>query len=701
MRAQFLKPAILVSIYLGLSPWSSAALAQNADASDLYKRGLAATCANCHGTDGKGVVEGGMPLINNLTSEQMLTQLKAFKSGAREGTIMPQLAKGYSDEQLETLYPIATNGRPQQFIRSIEWGTYDGVLSLDGYDMDKLFPTITASVSNKALTSNVATLTTSSAHGFSVGMDVTITGVDATFNGTYRITTVPLSTTFTYAKTATNVTSTAVSPVGTATSNVIHFVDYNNGVDSPVYAMCDDGTTAYWVTNKVSGTNKMTVLSKPLTGDSVTSETTLFTAGVGSTVSNATMEYVKERIVMCANNKVYEFPINATALPTPIYTAPASTHVYTSITASGPAIYIAGYNGIQSTISKFTLTSTGALPTLTSAITAAELPVGEIVHKISYYLGYMMIGTNKGIRAALVNDQDGSLQYGPLIVETSQPCYDFAMRDRFVWCATGVDGEPGVIRLDLGNEVSFLRFAYCNDLYYPGIAGHKTVGCAFIDGTSRLAFVTEAGSGTGANYLQSATDKVASGYLQTGKIRYSTLEGKVFKFLKSRVDNTYGGFVVKSIGTDDVEYSLGSFSEGDFTPEVGISYPIGSQEFLSFKFEMTRSAGTITQGPIFRGYQLKSLPAVGRQRLIQFPVLCYDSETDNYGVSVGYEGRAYDRIKDLELLEEAGDSIRVEDFRTGESFIGLLEEVQFINRTPTDKRFNGFGGILLITVRTL
>jgi cytochrome c553 len=44
-----------------------------------------------------------MPLINGLTSEQMLTQLKAFKSGAREGTIMPQLAKGYSDEQLDTI----------------------------------------------------------------------------------------------------------------------------------------------------------------------------------------------------------------------------------------------------------------------------------------------------------------------------------------------------------------------------------------------------------------------------------------------------------------------------------------------------------------------------------------------------------------------------------------------------------------------
>jgi cytochrome c553 len=103
MRAKYLKPAILVSIYIGISPWSGNVLAQNADASKLYKRGLAATCANCHGTDGKGVVDGGMPLINNLTSEQMLAQLKAFKSGAREGTIMPQLAKGYSDEQLEII----------------------------------------------------------------------------------------------------------------------------------------------------------------------------------------------------------------------------------------------------------------------------------------------------------------------------------------------------------------------------------------------------------------------------------------------------------------------------------------------------------------------------------------------------------------------------------------------------------------------
>jgi cytochrome c553 len=98
MHVKYLKPILIASTLIGLGQWSGMGIAQTAD--QLYQRGLAATCANCHGTDGKGVLDAGMPLINTLTSEQLLAQLKAYKSGAREGTIMPQLAKGYTDEQL-------------------------------------------------------------------------------------------------------------------------------------------------------------------------------------------------------------------------------------------------------------------------------------------------------------------------------------------------------------------------------------------------------------------------------------------------------------------------------------------------------------------------------------------------------------------------------------------------------------------------
>jgi len=76
---------------------------QTKTAQDLYQRGLAATCANCHGTDGKGVENATMPVISHLNSDQISTQLRAFKSGAREGTIMPQLAKGYTDEQIQSI----------------------------------------------------------------------------------------------------------------------------------------------------------------------------------------------------------------------------------------------------------------------------------------------------------------------------------------------------------------------------------------------------------------------------------------------------------------------------------------------------------------------------------------------------------------------------------------------------------------------
>ena len=76
----------------------------------------------------------------------------------------------------------------------------------------------TISVTNKALTSNVATLTTSAAHGLGVGQVVTVSGVDSTFNGTFTLTAVT-SDTLSYAKTASNVSSTAATGTVTFTNN--------------------------------------------------------------------------------------------------------------------------------------------------------------------------------------------------------------------------------------------------------------------------------------------------------------------------------------------------------------------------------------------------------------------------------------------------------------------------------------------------
>jgi hypothetical protein len=487
-----------------------------------------------------------------------------------------------------------------------------------------------------------------------------------------------------------------------ANGTVTHFIDYNSGADSPVYALCDDGTFAYWITNTAT---KKTVYKKALTLTSSDAETKMFDE-VG-TISNATMEYVKDRIVLCADNKVYEFSTSATAMPTAVYTHPTSTHVYTSVAASGPAIYVSGYNGIQSTIQKFTLSTAGVMPTLTSAIVAAELPAGEIVHKIYYYLGYMMIGTNRGVRVAAVSDQDGSLNYGPLIVETSQPCFDFAARDHYVWCATGVAGEPGVIRIDLSNELETLRFAYANDLYMDGVSGYKTTACAFVGNddptvADRLVFCTaNTGTADGTIYIESATTLRTSGYLTTGNIRYGTLEPKNFKRLLGRGEFTYGSMTLETVDKNGTEYDHISYDSSISPVEVTTSSPATAQEYVAYKFIMYRDGTTSSLGPVFKGYQAKATIATPRQRVIQFPIYCFDLETDRYNSMIGYEGKAFEKILALEEIEESGDVLTWQDLTTGESRQAIIEQITFQRATPPDKRFSGFGGVIQVTIRTV
>lgn len=488
-----------------------------------------------------------------------------------------------------------------------------------------------------------------------------------------------------------------------STGTVTHFIDYNAGTDDKVYAICDDGTTAYWVTNDTGPSGKLEVNKKALTLTSTSSATVMFT-DASITVTDAVMEYVKERIVACINNKIYEISPSASSLPAPVYTHPSSSHVYTSVTASGPAIYVSGYNGIQSTILKFTLNSSGVMPTLTSAVVAAEMPAGEIIHRIFYYLGYVAIGTNKGVRVANV-ESDGSLTYGGLIFESEQPVYDFCARDHFIWCTTGVNGQPGLTRINLQNELSPLIFAYATDVLFDGVTGHQTTSCAFANGTDQVTFCTTAtGASTaqyGATYIESDTVKRTSGYIQTGFIRYNTLEPKNFKRLLGRGDFSYGSMTLETVDVEDIEYDVVTYDANVPPVEVTTSQPFGSQEALSYKFILYRDSVYTTEGPVLNGYQIKSTIATPRQRVIRFPVYCFDVETDKYNVMVGYEGRAQDRISQLETIEETGDVLTWQDLTTGESRQCIIEQVTFTRMTPPDRGFTGYGGILTITIRTV
>ena len=118
-----------------------------------------------------------------------------------------------------------------------------------------------AAVSNKALTSNIATITTAAVHGLAVGDVVTMSGVDTTLDGTWVVASVPTTTTFTFAFTTTNITSAAVSPNGLLirTHNLGGFAVSNKACVNGVATITTSSAHGYavddWVRLQIGDTN--------------------------------------------------------------------------------------------------------------------------------------------------------------------------------------------------------------------------------------------------------------------------------------------------------------------------------------------------------------------------------------------------------------------------------------------------------------
>jgi len=83
--------AVAVSMWCFVSP----ALAQDAQR-------LAAPCAICHGTDGKPATTELVPLAG-LPRDYIVSQMRALRDGQRQATVMHQIAKGYTDAQIDAL----------------------------------------------------------------------------------------------------------------------------------------------------------------------------------------------------------------------------------------------------------------------------------------------------------------------------------------------------------------------------------------------------------------------------------------------------------------------------------------------------------------------------------------------------------------------------------------------------------------------
>jgi len=333
------------------------------------------------------------------------------------------------------------------------------------------------------------------------------------------------------------------------------------------------------------------------------------------------------------------------------------------------------------------------------------MPPGERVTCMGTYLGaYIVLGTSAGVRVGFINDA-GSVQYGALTVELASPALDVTFRDRFAYVAVTnalPSGHSGVLRIDLSAELRDNDFATTGT--GTGRYAHAWDVSAVVTGVATsLALVGTRVVLAAARtvYLQSATALVPSGWLDTGRIRFRTVEPKAFRRVRLVAALNGGKVLLTAITPASNEHRVIEFAEGFATDaDTAIQIPGGTlHQYLSFRVTLTKAVDE--DSPVISGLVIKAVPAASRVRLYQYPLMLQDWEGDRFGETRGQRGGAYLRLAALEAMEETGSPERVTDNRTGESFTGQIDTIDFSCTTPPDNEESGFGGIAVVTVRRL
>lgn len=357
-------------------------------------------------------------------------------------------------------------------------------------------------------------------------------------------------------------------------------------------SICTDGTTLY-VANGADG-----IYTGAVSGTSVTSTVT-------GTVS--LIRYVKGRLMAAGGNSLYNITTLSGAVPTALLTKSGWTWV--DIVGGQSQIYAACYSGDKSLIYRTAIVADGTA--LGAPIVAGELPDGEIVRSLGAYLGYILIGSDVGVRFCSVNS-DGSLQIGSLIPTTS-PVYCFEGQSKFVWYGlTNYDStSTGLGRMNLENFTAPLTPAFASDIMATTQGAVRSVATF---NNYRLFSVDGHGL-----YAETLNTPVATGSLTTGKIGYTISDTKVAMFIDLKFDPLHGYISIGLASNDGSVASLGSVITAGTTVS---DPPISANQASAEEFELTITLTPVSSvSPVLTRWTLRSYPTPKRTAQWDIPII--------------------------------------------------------------------------------
>jgi hypothetical protein len=339
------------------------------------------------------------------------------------------------------------------------------------------------------------------------------------------------------------------------------------------------------------------------------------TRGGASTASGVTgtvagVKYVKGRLFAWSTDKIYNITsTGGGALPTALLDHANSDFTWVDV-AEAPGVYLlAGYSGDKTTIYRTAVKADGTA--LDTPTVAAELPDGEIVRSMQGYLGFVLIGTNKGIRFGQP-DGDGNLELGGLI-DDALDVRCFEGQDRFVWFGwSQYDAtSTGLGRMDL-SVFNGSRPAYASDLM--ATENGNVLSVVTFQG---IRVFTVSADGVFAQ----DTPLVASGTLETGRISYGIFDSKVSLFVNVNHEPLAGSIDVE-FKRDNGDYAFIG-TQATTVGSVQSDFPTSRARAENFdiRLTLTRASGDTATGPTIGRVTLRSSPAAQRSERIFVPLL--------------------------------------------------------------------------------
>ena len=403
--------------------------------------------------------------------------------------------------------------------------------------------------------------------------------------------------------------------------------------------------------------------------------------------------------LLCGDENILKSVTATTA--TTIFTHPEPTFRWESACSGPQCIYVLGGVGDQYVVHKVTIKEDGT--GLNPAIVAVTLPDGEVGYKIEEYLGYIFIGTSKGVRMAQP-DANGDLLLGS-IIPTAEPVRAFEGQDRFMWYGISsmdpgyvtvnndtadvfpTTSVPGLGRLDLSTFTTGpLTPAFANDIAVWDESA--AVVNAIATWLGRKVFTVQ-----DAGVYYEGADLVPAGWLTQGAMSFSVEDLKAALYMQAKWVPSCGQFNL------DLSYDSSAYARyaritvgADNIRSDNINLYGTKFSRINVRYVIARCLEDNTEGPIPTRWELRSFAVKGQASRWDVPIMIAD-EVDINGM-VESRNSLDDKTALLNLIQN-GTVFQYQE--SGQSYQVLARDfVWQPQRLSTTG--NGWQGTFLITL---